>query len=433
MKATILSILSAASLAVNTSVSSQEQSTASARLQTVADTSIRPFKVHIADSEIEDLRRRIGSTKWPNAELVGDESQGVRLATMKALADYWATKYDWRKAEAKINSYPQFLTNIDGVDIHFIHVRSKHKNALPIIITHGWPGSVVEQLKVIEPLTNPEQFGGHAEDAFDVVIPSLPGHGFSEAPKTLGWTPVKIAHAWITLMNRLGYKEYVAQGGDWGNAVTENMALLAPQGLLAIHTNMPAAVPAAITAALAKGAMPAGLTADEQNAYRQLDFFFKKGVGYANEMSNRPQTLYGIDDSPIGLAAWMLDHDDRSHKLIGRVFTGGQEGLSKDDILDNISLYWFTNTGVSSARLYWETSQASTAGFFDPRGVNIPVAVSAFPDEIYAVPKHWAEQAYPHLVYFNALNKGGHFAAWEQPVLFTREMRAAFGSFRQHL
>ncbi|WP_286751769.1 MULTISPECIES: epoxide hydrolase family protein [Sphingobacterium] len=397
------------------------------------DQSIRPFHIRIPDEKISDLKARLRNTKWPDKELVNNETQGVELATMKSLADYWLTKYDWRKIESKLNSYPQYITNIDGVDIHFIHVRSKNKNALPIIITHGWPGSIIEQLKIIEPLTNPEKFGGKREDAFDVVIPSIPGHGFSGKPTELGWNPVRVAKAWITLMDRLGYHKYVAQGGDWGNAISENMALIAPKSLLGIHTNMAATVPSEISQALAKGIIPADLGPDEKNAFTQLDFFYKKGLGYANEMSLRPQTLYAIDDSPVGLAAWMLDHDDRSQKLITRVFAGQQEGLSKDDILDNISLYWFTNTGISSARLYWEASQGSTAGFFDPRRLKIPVAVSAFPDEIYAVPKTWAQRAYPKLIYFNKLEKGGHFAAWEQPELFTKEMRNAFRSLRSDL
>ena len=394
------------------------------------DVSIRPYKVHIPDAELVDLKHRITATRWPEKELVNDETQGVQLVTMKALAGYWATKYNWRNVESRLNALPQFVTTIDGVDIHFIHVRSKYRNALPVIVTHGWPGSVIEQLKIIGPLTDPVKYGGKAEDAFDVVIPSIPGHGFSGKPKELGWNPVRIAKAWITLMERLGYKEYVAQGGDWGNAISENMALIAPPGLLGIHTNMAAAVPAEISKALAAGAMPAGLSTDERNAYEQLDFFYKKGLGYASEMSLRPQTLYAIDDSPVGLAAWMLDHDDRSYKLIARAFEGKDEGLSRDDILDNISLYWLTRTGISSARLYWEASQGATGGFFDPRGLKIPVAVSAFPDEIYAVPRNWAERAYPKLIYFNKLEKGGHFAAWEQPEAFTKELRAAFQPLR---
>jgi pimeloyl-ACP methyl ester carboxylesterase len=391
---------------------------------------IRPFHVNVPEKKLVDLKRRILATQWPEQEYVKDASQGVQLATMQALAKYWSTAYDWRKVEARLNALPQFVTTIDGVDIHFIHVRSKHKNALPVIITHGWPGSIIEQLKVIGPLTDPTAYGGKEEDAFDVVIPSLPGHGFSGKPTAVGWEPVHVAHAWIELMKRLGYTRYVAQGGDWGNAVSESMALIAPPELLGIHTNMPATVPAAITKALASGTIPSDLTADEKNAYQQLDFFFKKGLGYANEMGLRPQTLYGIGDSPIGLAAWMLDHDARSYELIARVFDGRKEGLTKDDILDNITLYWVTNTAVSSARLYWETFQVAKGGFFDPRNVTIPVAVSVFPDEIYAAPKNWAEQAYSKLIYFNKLEKGGHFAAWEQPEAFTVELRAAFKSLR---
>lgn len=403
------------------------QSAAPASLS--SEPTIRPFQVKVPAKKLEDLKRRILATQWPEPENVKDASQGVQYATMQALAKYWTTSYDWRNMEAKLNALPQFVTTIDGVDIHFIHVRSKHKNALPVIITHGWPGSIIEQMKVIGPLTDPTAYGGKAEDAFDVVIPSLPGHGFSGKPTELGWTAARIAKAWIELMNRLGYKKYVAQGGDWGNAVTELMALQTPPGLVGIHTNMAATVPADIAKALSTGVKPADLSPDEKNAYEQLDYFYKTGLGYANEMGLRPQTLYGIADSPIGLAAWMLDHDARSYALIARVFAGETEGLTKDDIIDNITLYWLTNTAVSSARLYWETFQAK-AGFFDPRNVTIPVAVSAFPDEIYAAPKSWAEKAYPHLIYFNKLEKGGHFAAWEQPTLFTQELRAAFKSLR---
>lgn len=392
---------------------------------------VRTFKVHFTDKELKDMRARVKATKWPDAEIVTDESQGVRLATMQKLAKYWATDYDWRKIETKLNALPQFVTNIDGVDIHFIHVRSKHPNALPVIITHGWPGSIIEQIKVIDPLTNPTAYGGKAEDAFDVVIPSIPGYGFSGKPSDLGWTPVRIAKAWITLMDRLGYKRYVAQGGDWGNAISEIMALMAPPELIGIHTNMPATVPADITKALASGKMPEGLSADEQNAFKQLGYFYSKGLGYALEMGNRPQSLYGIADSPIGLAGWMLDHDIRSYELIARVFDGKEEGLTRDDILDNISLYWLTNTAISSARLYWETTQISNGGgFFDPRNVKIPVAVSVYPDEIYSAPKNWAQKAYPNLIYYNKLSKGGHFAAWEQPDFFVSELRASFKSIR---
>ena len=418
-----------ASALVMQGVSGSAQSGTSVPLLT--EEAIRPFQVHVPQQKLDDLKRRILDTQWPEAELVKDPSQGVQFATMKALAKYWATDYDWRKVEARLNALPQFMTKIDGVDIHFIWVRSKYKNALPMIITHGWPGSIIEQMKVIAPLTDPVAYGGKPEDAFDVVIPSIPGHGFSGKPTELGWNPVRVAKAWIVLMQRLGYTKYVAQGGDWGNAISETMALIAPPGLLGIHTNMAATVPADITKALGSGGpMPAGLSEDEQIAYKQLDIFFKKGTAYAQEMGLRPQTLYGVSDSPIGLAAWMLDHDIRSYELITRVFDGQKEGLTREDILDNITLYWVTNTGVSSARLYWEASQGATGGFFDPRNVLIPVAVSSFPDEIYAAPKSWAVKAYPKLIYYNKLNKGGHFAAWEQPELFTEEMRAAFKSLR---
>ena len=388
---------------------------------------IRPFKVQFPDSDLKELRRRIQATKWPKKETVADGSQGVQLATIQKLAKYWATDYDWRKAEAKLNSFPNFITNIDGLDFHFIHVRSKHPNALPMIVTHGWPGSIIEQLKIIEPLTNPTAHGGKTEDAFDIVIPSLPGYGFSEQPSSSGWEPYRIARAWITLMDRLGYKRYVAQGGDWGDAITEQMAVIAPPGLIGIHTNMPAALPAEISQLLwSRQPAPATLSADEKRAYDQLDFFFRHGLAYAQEMGNRPQTLYGIEDSPIGLAAWILDHDARSYELIARVFDGKKEGLTKDDVLDNITLYWLTNTAVSSARLYWENKFI----FFAPMDVKIPVAVSAFPDELYQAPKSWVEKAFPKLIYYNRLPKGGHFAAWEQPELFSQEMRDSFRSLR---
>jgi pimeloyl-ACP methyl ester carboxylesterase len=391
------------------------------------DKQVRPFQFHASDEALADLRRRIAASKWPSRETVTDASQGVQLATMRELARYWQTDYDWRKAEARLNALPQFITNIDGVDIHFIHVRSKHPSALPLIVTHGWPGSIIEQLKIIDPLTNPTAHGGSASDAFDVVIPSLPGHGFSGKPTTPGWDPIRIARAWTVLMKRLGYTRFVAQGGDWGNAVTEQMALQAPPELLGIHTNMPATVPDDIAKALSSGgAAPAGLSADERHAYDQLDFFYKNGLGYAQEMSHRPQTLYGIDDSPIGLAAWMIDHDASSYALIARVIGGQKEGLTRDDILDNVTLYWLTNTGVSSARLYWESKLV----FFAPKGIAIPVAVSAFADELYQAPRSWTERAYPKLVYYNKLDKGGHFAAWEQPELLVADLRAGFKSLR---
>jgi len=392
---------------------------------------IRPFSVNFPESDLDDLRRRITATRWPDREVVEDDTQGVQLATVRKLATYWATDHDWRKLEARLNALPQFITEIDGLGIHFIHVRSKHENALPVIITHGWPGSIIEQLKVVEPLTNPTAHGGSASDAFHVVIPSLPGYGFSGKPTAPGWTPGRIAKAWAVLMERLGYAKYVAQGGDWGNAVSETMALQQPPGLLGIHTNMAATVPADISKALAAGGpAPSGLSPDEKRAYDQLEDFYKNGLGYAIEMNNRPQTLYGIVDSPVGLAAWMLDHDIRSYRLIARAFDGKSEGLTRDDILDNVTLYWLTNTAISSARLYWDNAHYPAGGFFDPRGIKIPVAVSAFPDEIYQAPQSWAEKAYPKLIHYNRLPKGGHFAAWEQPVAFTSELRAAFRPLR---
>jgi pimeloyl-ACP methyl ester carboxylesterase len=390
-------------------------------------TAIRPFRFTASDADLTDLRRRINATKWPEREIVNDQSQGVQLSTMQNLARYWGTQYDWRKCEARLAALPQFTTTIEGVDIHFIHVRSREKNALPVIVTHGWPGSIIEQLKIIDPLTNPAAFGGTAADAFDVVIPSLPGYGFSGKPTTLGWDPIRIARAWAVLMDRLGYKRYVAQGGDWGNAVTEQLALLQPAGLIGIHTNMPATVPADIDKAAFAGApAPSGLSADERQAYDQLAYFYKHGLGYAGEMANRPQTLYGIGDSPVGMAAWMLDHDARSMALMSRVFDGQREGLTRDDILDNVTLYWLTNTTISAARLYWESKLA----FFAPKNVPIPTAVTAFPDELYQAPKSWTEKAYPKLIYYNRVAKGGHFAAWEQPETVVTELRAAFKSLR---
>ena len=390
------------------------------------DTRIRPFQSHFPDEDLADLRRRIVATRWPERETVADSSQGVQLATMRKLADYWATDYDWRKCEARLNALPNFVTEIDGLDIHFIHVRSKHEDALPIIVTHGWPGSVVEQLKIIEPLTDPTAHGGSAADAFHVVIPSMPGYAFSGKPTTTGWDPPRIARAWTTLMGRLGYDRFVAQGGDWGAAITEQMGVQAPPGLVAIHTNMPSAVPPEIWAALPSHTPPPGLSADEQHAFERLDYFFTHGLAYAQEMGGRPQTLYGIADSPIGLAAWFLDHDLKSYELIARVFDGVEEGLTRDDVLDNITITWLTNSAISEARLYWENKLV----FFQPMGVEIPIAVSAYPDELYPCPKSWAERVYPRLIHYNRLPKGGHFAAWEQPESFTQELRAGFRSIR---
>jgi len=390
------------------------------------DTSIRPFQFHASDDELADLRRRILATRWPEREMVADQSQGVQLATMQKMAQYWATDYDWRRCEAQLNALPNFLTEIDGLDIHFIHVRSRHENALPVIVTHGWPGSVTEQLKIIGPLTDPTAYGGTAADAFDVVIPSMPGYGFSGKPATPGWGPERIARAWATLMTRLGYTRYVAQGGDWGAIVTQLMAVDAPPELLGIHINLPFAVPAEILQALPGHTPPSGLSADELHAFERLDYFFTHGLAYAQEMAARPQTLYGIADSPIGLAAWFCDHDLKSYEMKARVFDGVTEGLTRDDILDNITLAWLTTTGISGARLYWENK----VPFFAPMGVTIPVAVSAFPDELYQCPQSWAERAFSNLIHYNRLPKGGHFAAWEQPEYLTQEMRAGFRPLR---
>ncbi len=393
-----------------------------------ASDAIRPFHFTASDEALADLRRRILATRWPEKETVADATQGVQLATMQKLAQYWASVYDWRKCEAKLNALPQFVTDIDGLEIHFIHVRSKHPNALPIIITHGWPGSIVEQLKIIGPLTDPPAFGGKAEDAFDVVIPSMPGYGFSGRPTATGWDPQHIARAWTVLMKRLGYTKFVAQGGDWGAIITEYMGAQAPQELLGIHTNMPNVIPPDIDKAAFSGApAPTNLSADEKLAYERLSSVYAKGIGYGFQLGLRPQTMYGIADSPIGLAAYFLDHDARSYELIARVFDGKTEGLTRDDVLDNITITWLTNTGVSGGRLYWENKLAS---FFGVRGVTVPVAVSVFPDELYPAPRSWAERAYPKLIFFNQHDKGGHFAAWEQPELLVADLRSAFKSLR---
>jgi pimeloyl-ACP methyl ester carboxylesterase len=424
----IASMFSSTSFGKEPNMTPVEKANAASPDQTSSGgTAIRPFRVSFPEADLVDLRRRVAATRWPDKEVVADQSQGVQLATIQKLAHYWATDYDWRKCEAKLNAVPQFITEIDGVDIHFIHVRSKEKNALPMIITHGWPGSIIEQMKIIDPLTNPAAHGGSAGDAFDVVIPSLPGYGFSGKPTTTGWDPIRIARAWIVLMKRLGYTRFVAQGGDWGNAVTEQMALIAPPELIGIHTNMPATVPPDIDkAAFAGGPAPSGLSADEKHAYDQLTYFYQNGLGYAQEMSHRPQTIYGIGDSPVGMAAWMIDHDARSMALISRVFDGQREGLTRDDILDNATLYWLTNTTISSARLYWESHLA----FFAPKGIAIPVAVTAFPEELYQAPRSWTEKAYPKLIFYNKVDKGGHFAAWEQPEILVNDLRAAFKSLR---
>jgi pimeloyl-ACP methyl ester carboxylesterase len=389
-------------------------------------TAIRPFHVSVPEEELTELGRRINATKWPDKETVVDESEGIQLAVIQKLARYWGTEYDWRACEVRLNAVPNFITEIDGLDIHFIHVRSKHEDALPIIITHGWPGSVVEQLKLVEPLTNPTAHGGKASDAFHVVIPSMAGYGFSGKPTTPGWDCTRMARAWIVLMERLGYTRYVAQGGDWGSLVSEQMGVLAPPELLGIHVNLPFAVPAEILKALQAGSPPPGLAADERRAFDRIAFFLTHGLSYAQQMANHPQTLYGIADSPVGLAAWFLDHDLLSYQLIARAFDGQDEGLTRDDILDNITITWLTNTAISGARLYRENKSP----FFVPLGVKIPVAVSAFPDELYQLPRSWAERAYPKLMHYNKVAKGGHFAAWEQPKLFSAEIRAAFKSLR---
>jgi pimeloyl-ACP methyl ester carboxylesterase len=399
-----------------------------AREQTADRAAIRPFQiVTVPDAELTDLRRRINETRWPERETVTDASQGVQLATMQALAHYWANDYDWRKIETRMQGLPHFITEIDGLDIHFIHVRSKHENALPLIVTHGWPGSIIEQMKIIDPLTNPTAHGASAADAFHVVIPSMPGYGYSGKPTTTGWGPEHIARAWVVLMKRLGYTKFVAQGGDWGAVITDLMGVQAAPELLGMHTNMPGAVPVDIDKAAASGApAPSNLSAEEKLAYERLLFVYGKGVAYGYQMGLRPQTLYGIADSPIGLAAYFLDHDAWSYALISRAFEGAAEGLTRDDVLDNITITWLTNTAISGARLYWENKFS----YFSVKGVSIPVAVSAFPDEIDLCPRSWAERAYPNLIHYNKLAKGGHFAAWEQPQLFSEELRTSFRSLR---
>jgi pimeloyl-ACP methyl ester carboxylesterase len=403
-------------------------------MSTTRGPAIRPFTFEAADEDLEDLRARILATRYPEKETVPDESQGTQLATLQELARYWATEYDWRRCEARLNSLPQFITEIDRLDIHFIHVRSKHEDALPLVVCHGWPGSVVEQLKIIEPLTDPTAHGGSAADAFHVVIPSMPGYGFSAKPTTTGWGPDRIGRAYVELMRRLGYDRFVAQGGDWGAVVVDLMAAEEPDGLLGIHTNMPGVIPPEIDslfhrniigAADALNSLPTDLSDEERRACEQLDFFWRR-VAYALEMGSRPQSLAALADSPVGLAAFMLDHDAASLALITRSFDGEPEGLTRDDVLDNITLFWLTNTGVSAARLYWENK----CSFFGIHGVKIPVAVSVFPDELYQAPRSWAERAYPKLIHYNKLDKGGHFAAWEQPGLFVEELRRGLRSLR---
>ena len=397
------------------------------------ETAIRPFQVDVPEAELIELRRRVNATRWPEKETVNDQSQGVQLATIQALADYWANKYDWRKCESRMNSFPNFITEIDGLDFHFIHVRSKHEDAMPVLITHGWPGSIIEQMKLIEPLTDPTAYGGSASEAFHVVIPSMPGYGYSGKPSTTGWGPERVARAYGELMTRLGYEKYVAQGGDWGSIVVDFMGVQQPKGLLGIHVNMPGVFPPGVDAAVLFGQPPSGLSAEEKKACEQLAHSGSEGgenkFYYAFFMGTRPQTLTGLADSPVGLAAFMIDHDWKSMALISRSFAGVKEGLTRDDVLDNISHFWFTNSGVSASRIYWEFVKAG-GSFFDVKGVKIPVAVSVFPDELYEAPKSWSEKAYPKLIHYNKLPKGGHFAAWEQPELLTTELREAFRSLR---
>ncbi len=395
-------------------------------------TDIRPFQVSIPETDVTELLRRVKATRWPERETVPDATQGVQLATTQRLAHYWSTDYDWSKCEARLKALPNFITEIDGLDIHFIHVRSKHENALPLIVTHGWPGSIVEQLKIIEPLTNPTAHGASASDAFHIVIPSMPGYGFSGKPSAPGWDVPHIARAWVVLMKRLGYNQFVAQGGDWGALIVDQMGVQAAPELLGIHSNMPGIFPVDIHQAAASGApAPSGLSAEEKVAYERVQFVYQKGIAYGYQMGLRPQTLYGIADSPVGLAAYFLDHDARSYEMISRVFAGESAGLTRDDVLDNITITWLTNTALSGARLYWETF--GKIGFFNVKGVSVPVAVSVFPDELYPSPRSWTERAYPKLIHYNKLPKGGHFAAWEQPKLFSEEVRAGFRPLRKSI
>jgi len=395
---------------------------------------IRPFQIEFPAESITDLRRRIEATRWPEMELVADPTQGVQFEAMRELVRYWDSEYDFGRIQTRLNALPQFRTEIDGLDLHFIHVRSPHENALPLILTHGWPGSIVEFLNVIAPLTDPTNHGGTAGDAFHVVVPSMPGYGLSGKPTGPGWDPIHIAKAWVELMKRLGYDGFVAQGGDWGALVVDQMGVLAPPELIGIHTNMAGVVPSEIWGNLASNILgsgfpkPSGLSADESRTYDQILFFFQKGIGYGIEMILRPQTLYGLADSPIASAAWMIDHDAKSYDDIAQAFVDKEPvgNLTRDEILDNVTLYWLTNTGISSARLYWE----NTLGFFDAKGVTVPTAVSTFAREIYQVPRSWAEQAYPHLVYFNEVPVGNHFAAWQEPELFTKELRTGLRTLR---
>ena len=399
--------------------------------ETGGNAEIRPFRVSFPDSDLVELRRRISAARWPDRETVADQSQGPQLTTMQKLARYWATEYDWLKCEARLNAYPQYITNIDGLDIHFVHARSRHENALPLIVTHGWPGSVVEQLKIIDPLVNPTAHGASALDAFHVVVPSMPGYGFSGKPTMTGWGPARIARAWPVLMKRLGYTRFVATGGDWGAIITDVMATQGHPELIGIHTNMAGVVPDDIDKLARAGApAPSGLLPDERIAYERLVVVYGKGIGYAYQMGLRPQALYGVADSPVGIAGYFLDHDARSLAMITRSIDGQPEGLTRDDVLDNITLTWLTNSFTSGARLYWEDFE-SQVSFFGVKGVSIPVAVSVFPDELYPAPRSWSERAYPKLVYYNKLERGGHFAAWEQPDVFSAELRAGLRSLRQ--